>query len=154
MLHLSGTIRARTHRLSDAWNKFPCHINVCSGESESLVKQLPPLSARQRHRLRFAINLSHLTADPVGTRGSTPLCRSVPRRDISCPFENKPEIWLGWRMVWNRSPPQGCYISCVSRPGHVIRQKVEIVGVGVRVVNRLQLLWQNWDCSQVQIRYK
>lgn len=104
MLHLSGEIRARKHCLSDAWNKFPCHINVRSSESRSLVEQLPPLTAWQQRRVRFAINLSHLTADSAGYPPSTPLCCFVPGRDISCPCENKLEIWLGKRMVQNRSP--------------------------------------------------
>lgn len=94
MLHLSGEIRARKHRLSDARNKFPCHINVCSSESESLVEQLPPLPSWQQRRVGFAINLSHLTADSAGYPPSTPLCCYVPGRDISCPCENKPEIWF------------------------------------------------------------
>lgn len=104
MLHLSGEIRARKHRLTDAWNKFPCHINVRGSESESLVEQLPPLPAWQQRRLGFAINLSHLTADSAGYPPSTPLCCFVPGRDISCPCENKPEIWLGKRTVQNGSP--------------------------------------------------
>lgn len=104
MPHLSGEIRARKHCLSDAWNKFPCHINVRSSESESLVEQLPPLPAWQQRRVRFAINLSHLTADSAGYPASTPLFCFVPGSDISCPCENNPEIWPGKRMVQNRSP--------------------------------------------------
>lgn len=56
--------------------------------------------------------------DSAGYPPSTPLCCFVPARDISCPCENKPEIWVGERMV--QIGALGRYISCVSRPGHMI----------------------------------
>lgn len=66
-----------------------------AGESKTLIVQLPPLAAWQQRRVRYAINLLHLTADSAGYPPSTPLFYFVPGSDISCPCENNPEIWSG-----------------------------------------------------------
>lgn len=104
MRHLLGGIGARKHCLSNSRDKFPHHINARSSESKSLIEQLPPLAAWQQRRVRYAINLSHLTADSAGYPPSTALFCFVPGSNISSPCENTPEIWPGKRMVQNRGP--------------------------------------------------
>lgn len=104
--HLLGGISARKHCLSDARNKFACHIDTCSSESKSLIVQLPPLAAWQQRWVRYAINLSHLTADSAGYPPSTPLFYFVPGSDMSFPCENKPEIWSG--REWFKIEAPGC----------------------------------------------
>lgn len=55
---------------------------------------------------RYAINLSHLTADSAGYPPSTALFYFVPGSDMSCPCENNPEIWSG--REWFKIEAPGC----------------------------------------------
>lgn len=64
----------------------------------------------------------------LGTVASTPHFCFVPRSDVSCPYENNPEIWSGNGMVQNRSPG-AVNISCVCRPGHtILLEKLQLQG--------------------------
>lgn len=96
-----------------------------------------PLSAWQRRRVRFAINLSHLTADRAGCSPSTPLCCRVPGRDVHQALVRMSlKYGQGGKKQYKIEAP-GCNISCVSGPGlRELERKLEL-GLKPTGVHRL-----------------
>lgn len=145
--HLLGGFSVRKRCLSDARNNILWHIHARSSERRSPIEQLPPLAAWQQCWVRYAINLSHLTADSAGYPPSTPLFCFAPRSDMSCPHEDNPEIWSGKRMVQNRGSR---LLKCHLYWGQATVWQ-EIGSIRSMGWNQLSVHWCKWDWRYINL---